>query len=116
MTALWAVRPDENILGCSVGALRDLRHAGHGGGVVLWGGGAPGRGGVVALEPGYGLAGEPLLVVVEDLLVVAEVGGPGVVAGARAGVRGAGLLGRVPHAVTSCTGLVPHTAQPLPLP
>lgn len=82
MTALWSVRPYENILGGSIGALRDLRHAGHGCGVVLWGGGPPGRGGVVALEPGHSLPGEPVLVVVD----VAEVGGAGVVARAGAGV------------------------------
>lgn len=67
---LWTIGPYQDILWCPVRSLCDLCHTGHGCRVVLWGGGTSGRGGVVSLEPWYGLSREPLLVVVEYLVVV----------------------------------------------
>ena len=116
MTSLGAVGSYQNVLWCSIGSLGDLGHSAHGGWVVVGGGGTSGGCGVVTLEPGVALAWKSLLIMVEHLLVITEVGGPSVVAGPGAGVGRARLLAVVAHAVTSCAGLVPHATQPLPLP
>lgn len=116
MTSLGAVGSYQNVLWRSIGSLGDLGHPAHGGRIVVGGGWTSGGCGVVTLEPGVALAWKSLLIMVEYLLVVTKVGRARVVAGPGAGVSRAGLLAVVPHAMTSCAGLVPHASQTLPLP
>ena len=116
MTSLGAVGSYQNVLWRSIGSLGYLGHSTHGGRVVVRGGWTSGGCGVVTLEPWVSLAWKSLLIMVEHLLVITKVGRAGVVAWPGAGVSRARLLAVVPHAMTSCAGLVPHATQTLPLP